>query len=55
MLNTALNLINLSLNLKSDFLPWNIETLQNEQKGKSFFLTMFWPFVTNSKPPVVLT
>ena len=40
MLNMALNLINLSLNLKSDFLPWNIETLQDELKGKSFSLTV---------------
>lgn len=57
VLNMALNLINFSLNMRSDFLPWNLETFQDELKYKSFFpwQSEFDPFVTNSKPPDVLT
>lgn len=36
----ALTLISLFLNLKSDFLLWNIETFQDELTGKSIFLTV---------------
>lgn len=57
MINMVLNLIVLSLNVKDYFLPWNTKTLQDELKGKGFFVPDGGCFdsVTNSKPLVGLT